>query len=140
MNRIMAIDWGEKRLGIAVTDPLNLTAQPLTVIPNTKNSALWDTLQKLTKEYQVKKIVVGIPVMTNGIEGEKANKVRNWIKEAQKKLNGIDFAEIDERFTTAHAKRILQEVNIKPRRQKNTLDSIAASLILQHYLEIHSMS
>lgn len=140
MSRTMAIDWGEKRLGIAVTDPMNVTAQPLAVIPNLGGAKTWEALRKLIDDYQIGRIVVGIPFRTDGRESEKAARVREWIAEAKTNLACADFAEVDERLTTAHAQRLLHEGGMKMKKQKDVVDKIAAALILEQYLAQNAKS
>ncbi len=134
-KRILAIDWGEKRLGIAVTDPLNVIAQPLAVLHPKKTKPVWSELRDLIKQYDVQTVVVGIPHRTDGKPGETVELVRHWIKEAQRELPKSHIVEIDERFTTKEAGRLLHERGITSKAQKGKLDPIAAALILELFLQ-----
>lgn len=134
-KRTLGLDWGEKRIGIAVTDPLNITAQPLLTISKTNFKAVLDELKKITEEYEIETVVVGIPLRTDGKKSEKAEQVRKWIEKVQAEFQHIHFVEMDERLTTVHAGRILSEAGVKAEKQKSFLDKISAALILEQFLQ-----
>lgn len=134
--RILAIDWGERRFGLALTDPMNITAQPLTVIECKPPGALWDDLGKIIEDYGVQTVVVGLPLRTDDKPGQKEAMVRAWIEKARRVFPKINFVELDERFTTKEAQRILREKQIRAKDQRKIIDKIAAALILEQYLRI----
>ena len=136
MGRIMGIDYGIKRIGIAMTDIMRILASPFETIDSSesvrKNAA---AIAEMAKSNDVSEIAVGIPVNMNGTEGEMAGTVRKFIEEL-KKIIDIPIAEIDERLTTAQAERMLiEEADISREKRKGLKDKVAAALILQTYLE-----
>jgi putative Holliday junction resolvase len=129
----MSIDYGEKRLGIAVTDPLNIFAYPLTTLDN--DARLTANILKLIAEYNVTKIIIGNPLKENGEE----SKVSPVVKEFSRKLQsatGIDIELVDERYTSHIAqRRIIESVPTKKkRRDKGLIDKNAAAILLEDYL------
>ena len=138
MGRIMGIDYGIKRIGIAMTDILQITASPFETIDSSesirKNAA---KIAEMAKNNEVSTIVVGMPVNMNGTEGEMAEIVRKFIEEL-KKVTDAQIAEIDERLTTAQAERMLiEEGDISRGKRKGLKDRLAASIILQTYMDMH---
>lgn len=134
MARILAIDYGTKRVGLAVTDPLQIIANTLTTVHSK------DVLQYL-KDYLMKEevecFVVGKPLRLDGTNSESAVEVEKFINVLRKNFPAIPIERIDERFTSAIAKRTLLEMglNKKDRANKSSLDQISATIILQGYLE-----
>ena len=133
MARILALDFGLKRTGIAVTDPLKLIASGLTTVPT---EGLLDFLKAYMQEEKVERIVVGEPKRMNnepsGVEGA----IGRFLEELHKRLPGIPVSRQDERFTSKIAARsmVAGGMKKKKRQQKATLDEISATLILQSYL------
>lgn len=117
---------------MAISDPLNVTALPLCTLSPKQT---WEELGRLVQVYGIRTLVVGIPIRTDGQEGEKARKVRAWIEEARKHLKGVEIEAVDERLTTALAQRLLHERGMKAREQKKYLDQLSAALILETYLQ-----
>lgn len=133
--RIMGIDYGDSRTGIAVSDPMGWTAQPIETI-QVKNGlkAALERIKELTAKYDVGKIIIGLPKNMNGSIGFRGEKTREFIR----KLESVVEAEIiiwDERLTTVSAHRTMQELGIKVSRKKSVVDQIAAVYILQGYLD-----
>ena len=133
-KRIIAIDFGEKRIGIALTDPLMMFAYPLTTLNN--DSKFWDNLLKLLNDYIVEKIILGYPLKENGEKSLSTLMVEKFHEELKSKIN-IPIELFDERYSSDIAKeRILQSVKSKKkRRNKGLVDMNAACVILQDYLE-----
>ena len=135
MGRIMAIDYGIKRIGIAMTDIMQITASPFDTIDSfsiKKNAA---KIVEIAKNNDVETIVVGIPINMNGTEGEMAETVRMFIEEI-KVLCAIPVAAVDERLTTAQAERMLiEEGDVSRDKRKGLKDRLAAAFILQTYLD-----
>ncbi|MDR2425824.1 MAG: Holliday junction resolvase RuvX [Endomicrobium sp.] len=137
MGRIMAIDYGLRRIGIAMTDIMHIVAAPFDTIysaGNTKKDA--EKIAEIAKENDVSEIVVGVPFNMDGTEGKMAETVRQFIEEI-KKLSAAQVFEMDERLTTVQAERMLiEEGNISREKRKGLKDKLAASFILQIYLDM----
>ena len=131
--RILAIDYGTKRCGIAVTDELKLIASPLTTV---EASELLDFLQQYCQSESVERIIVGLPKQTSGELSESETAITTFIERLQEKLPEIPVSRYDERFTSKIASHILVESGTKKkkRQDKALLDKISATLILQDYL------
>ena len=135
MGRIMSIDYGLKRIGIAMTDIMRIMASPFDTIESisVKKNAL--AIIEIAKNNDVSEIVVGMPVNMNGTEGEMAETVKKFISEINL-ISEIPVAVIDERLTTAQAERILiDEANVSRKKRTGLKDKISAAIILQTYLE-----
>ena len=133
--RIFAIDYGSKRVGIAITDPLRMFAYPLTTIENSKN--FWKELDKLIQEYQIDKIILGYPLKENGGRSSSTELVERFEQELKKKYK-TEIIRVDERYSSSIAKeRIIDSVTSKKKRKdKKLVDMNAAAVILQDYLEM----
>jgi len=137
MARVMAIDVGERRIGVAVSDSLNIIAQGLEVIERKSDSNVSDKLESLIKEYNVSKIIVGMPLNMNGSKGASA-KTAEVFASLLKRHFSIDIEMLDERLTTKQGERVLLEANLSRKKRKRSIDKIAAQLILQTYLDSHA--
>lgn len=132
--RILAIDYGTKRIGVAVSDPLGFTSQGLTTIPNHGKEKVLEALRAVCKEYEVSEIVVGLPINMNGTHGPKAKEVQEVVAEWSTALN-IPIKTWDERLTSREATRLMTEEGLSSRKQKEQSDRLAATMILQNYLQ-----
>ena len=135
--RVLGLDYGSKTVGVAVTDPLGLTAQPLETIVRKEENKLRRTLarlEELSREYEAERIIVGLPLNMDDSEGERAAKAREF-GEKLKTRTGLPLEFEDERLTTVEAEEILAEAKIPPKERKQYLDKMAASLILRSWLE-----
>jgi putative Holliday junction resolvase len=134
MNRILAIDYGRKRTGIAVSDPLQLIANGLTTVPTGELMAFLSTY---TEKEPVERILVGYPKQMNNEDSENMKRIQAFVGTLQKKLPQIPVEYVDERFTSVLAHRTMLEAGLKKsnRRNKALVDSISATIILQSYLE-----
>ncbi len=132
-ERILAIDHGSKRIGLAVTDPLNIFAYPLITLPN--DSKFLEKLKKVIEEYHIIKIILGYPLKENGDESASSLSVLKFKTELENKI-GLQIELIDERYSSSIAReRIIQTVSSKKkRRDKSLLDKNAAAVILEDYL------
>lgn len=132
--RILGIDYGEVRIGLALTDPLGIFSYPLVTIMNDRNSL--PEIKKIITEYNVEKIVLGYPLKENGTESNISRKVLQFKELLQKEFN-LSVILVDERYSSEIAKqRILESVTSKKKRQdKKLIDKNAAAIILQDYLE-----
>ena len=138
-GRILGLDYGQKRIGISLSDPLQITAQPLFVLEGLKEEKKIERIVKLIEEYEIKRIVVGYPLTLKGNKSEFTNKVDTFIKKLKDRVQ-IEVILWDERFSSVQAHRILHEMNIKPSRNKSKVDSMASVLILMNYLDYHNQS
>ena len=135
--RILGLDYGSKTVGVAVSDPLGLTAQRVETIWRKQENKLRRTLariEELAAEYGVERIVVGLPKNMNNTMGERAEKTLEF-REMLEKRTGLPIVMWDERLTTAAAERTLIEAGVRRENRKEYLDSMAAVLILQGYLD-----
>lgn len=134
MGRILAIDYGKKRTGLAVTDPLRITANPLLTI-ETKGLINW--LQTYFEKEKVDVVVIGHPTQMNGEESESMNYIRPFIGNFKKQFPTIPITMYDERFTSvlAHQAMIAGGMKKKDRQDKAIVDKIAACIILEGYLD-----
>ena len=137
MGRILAIDYGDSRVGISVSDPLQITAQGVKTLKNYGSPKLYPALAEVIGEYSPEKIVVGMPKNMNATEGERVEKTYEFIKELKKIYSG-EIELWDERLTTVSAIRILNETNTRGKTRKQVIDTVAASLILENYLRAHN--
>ncbi|OLS03906.1 Holliday junction resolvase RuvX [Tissierella creatinophila] len=134
MERILGLDVGDKYIGVAVSDLLQLTAQGVKTIKRVGKKKDFVELKDVIDEYNIKTIVLGLPKNMNGTIGPQSEKVLKFGEKIKNKFN-IDVIYIDERMTTMSAERILIEGNIRRENRKQYIDKIAASFILQSYLD-----
>jgi len=138
-TRILALDVGEKRIGIAVSDPLGITAQGLSVLIRQNLEADLARLQDVAREYQVQEIVVGLPRHMDGRPGKQTDAILDLARTLGEAL-GVPVTTWDERLTTMEAERVLIEADLSRRRRRRVVDQVAAVLILQSYLEYRRLS
>ena len=135
--RIMGLDFGSKTVGVAVSDPLGITAQGVEIVRRKSPNKLRQTLariEELIREYDVEELVLGYPKNMNGTEGERCEKTREF-KEMLEKRTGLPVALWDERLTTVAADRSMMEAGLERQERKEYVDEIAAIFILQGYLD-----
>ena len=140
--RLMGLDYGSKTVGVAVSDPLRLTAQGVETVWRKQENKLRQTMariEELISEYQVERIVLGYPKNMNNTVGERAVKSLEF-KEKLEKRTGLPVVMWDERLTTAEAERTLMETGVRRENRKQFLDQMAAVLILQGYLDRMNMN
>ena len=134
MGRIMAIDYGDSRVGISVSDLLNITAQGVTTIKNTGYFKLMPAILEQIDAFKPEKIVVGLPKNMNATLGERAERTYEFVEELKKIYQG-EIVLWDERLTTVSAIHILNETNTRGKNRKKVIDTVAASLILENYMQ-----
>ena len=135
--RIMGLDYGSKTVGVALSDPLGLTAQGIETIWREKENHLRQTLSRIAElagENGVEQIVLGLPKNLNNTLGERAKRSLEF-KEALERRTGLPVVMWDERLTTMEAEKVLMEAGIRRENRKQNLDKMAATLILQSYLD-----
>lgn len=135
--RVLGLDYGTKTVGVAVSDALGITAQPLLTITRKSPNKLRQTLAKiesLIEEYQVEKIVLGNPKNMNNTEGSRVEDTIAF-KEQLERRTGLQVILWDERLTTAESERILMSGGVRRENRKAVIDQLAASIILQSYMD-----
>ena len=132
--RILGLDYGDSRIGVAVSDPMGWTAQGLKTIRNKGNKHVIDELAKIIDQYDVEKIVLGLPKNMDGSLGERAERTILFKAVLENKLD-IMVEEGDERLTTAAADRTMIETGLKRSKKKGMVDKLSAIYILQGYLD-----
>ena len=135
--RILGLDYGSKTVGVAVSDPLGLTAQGVEIIRRKSENKMRQTLariEELIAQYQVEKIVLGLPKNMNNTLGDRAEKSLE-LKETLERRTGLVVVMWDERLTTVSANRVLMETGVRRENRKEHVDEIAAIFILQGYLD-----
>lgn len=136
--RIMGLDFGSKTVGVAVSDPLYITAQGVEIIRREQENKLRKTfarIEELVKEYEVEEIVLGFPKNMNNSIGERGEKTLEF-KEMLERRTGLNVVMWDERLTTVAADKTMMEAGIRRENRKKYVDQIAASFILQGYLDL----
>ena len=132
MTRIMGLDIGDSRIGVALSDPLGMLASPLTIINRTGEPADFEAIMALVRQHQVGRIITGLPLSLDGSLGRQAEKVKAFVAELSRRLEiPVEFR--DERLTTVSVKRMVQGVRKTGRGTR--YDAMAAALILQGYLD-----
>lgn len=134
MARLLSIDYGRKRCGLAVTDPLQLVPGGLTTVPT---SSLMDFLKDYLQREEVERIIVGEPRQSNGMPSENMARVEAFVKVLRKQVPGISVDFYDERFTSVIAHRTMIEGGLKKkdRMNKGLVDEISATIILEDYMD-----
>jgi putative Holliday junction resolvase len=131
------LDVGSKRIGIAVSDPLGITAQGLETLQRQNKRLDFEKLEKLARDYAVAEVVVGFPLRMSGAEGVQAEKMHRFADELRERLQ-IPVHLWDERLTSAEANRLLRETEMSIQRRAQVVDQMAAVLILQSWMENRS--
>ena len=133
-ERILAMDVGSRRIGLAVSDELGWIAHGLPTLERSHPRKEFGAIRRIVGEYAIGKLVVGLPRNMNGSLGPQAHLVLDFIESLRKKL-GLDVIPWDERLTTVAAERVLIETDVRRARRREKVDQIAAVLILQGYLD-----
>jgi putative holliday junction resolvase len=131
--RILAIDYGSRRMGLAVSDPLGITAQGLETLERKNKRSDFARLERVLREYQVREIVLGYPLRMSGEAGTQSQKVAEFAEELRKRFE-LPVHLWDERLTSAEANRLLREAEVSSRKRAQAVDRMAAVLILQAFL------
>ena len=133
--RILGIDYGDSRAGLAISDALGITAQGLeTVHHNGNDKILLKRLEEVINAYEIGCIVVGKPLNMNGTSSERVEVTEKFIHKLKCKFNKIEIATVDERLTTVQAHRTMIDLNIKGKDKRNLVDTISAVYILETYM------
>lgn len=133
-GRIMALDYGERRIGVALSDPLRVMATPLLTLNRKSREVDLGILADLARAHEVGRIVVGLPIGMDGARGEQVRRVESFI-EMVGRATGLPVDPWDERLTTAQAEKALLEGDVSRRRRREVIDQVAAVILLQSYLD-----
>jgi putative holliday junction resolvase len=134
ITRSLGLDIGDRRIGIALSDPLGILASPFTVLESQDEITDIKAILDITGKYSVEKIIVGLPQSMDGSIGAQAEKVKTWVDHFVKHTTiPVEFR--DERLTTVSAKRLSQDARVKKTKKKIEYDAMAAAIILQGYLD-----
>lgn len=134
MDRIIGLDVGNKTIGVAVSDPLGITSQGITTIRRKGIKNDFIELKEIIDEYSVKKAVIGLPKNMNNSLGPQGEKVLKFVEKFKTKFN-IEVVLEDERLTTVAAEKTLIQFDVRREKRKKVIDKIAATYILQSYLD-----
>jgi putative Holliday junction resolvase len=135
-RRILGLDVGSKRIGVAITDPLGITAQGLDTIQRQNKRRDREVLRAVLSKYEVAEIVVGLPLRLTGAEGTQSEKMRLFADDLKVQF-GLPVHLWDERWTSTEANRLLRETNLSIEKRGKAVDRMAAILILQSWMEAH---
>ncbi|HHV17612.1 MAG TPA: Holliday junction resolvase RuvX [Thermoanaerobacterales bacterium] len=135
--RILGLDVGEKKIGVAISDELGLIAQGIDVIKRSNDGKDMDIICEIVSKYKVRKIVIGLPKNMNGTLGPSSKAVKDYATKLQNTIE-IETDFWDERLTTVAAERTLLEADVSRKKRKEVIDKLAAVLILQSYLDFKS--
>lgn len=137
--RTLAVDYGEKRIGLAVSDELGITASPLMTLVRRSDDETVRQIAQLASKLRVTQIVVGLPRRTDAQEGEMERKVKAFAEKLRQEVS-VPVVLFDERFTTRIAEQVLLEADLSRRKRKQVRDRLAAVILLQSFLEAQRMS
>ena len=134
--RKLGIDYGDARVGLAITDALNITVQGLeTVHHNGNDKIVLKRLEEILKEYEIDTLVIGMPINMNGTKTERVEVTEKFIHKLRCKFPKIQIEKIDERLTTVAAHKTMNLLNVKNKNKKNIVDTISAVYILETYMK-----
>jgi putative Holliday junction resolvase len=134
VGRILGLDVGSRRIGVAVSDPLGITAQGLETLQRRNKRYDFECLQRVIQEYDVREIVVGLPLRMSGAEGIQSDKMQTFAEEVRKRFR-LPVHLWDERLTSAQANRLLRQTDLSIEKRGKAVDRMAAVLILQGWME-----
>ena len=132
--RILSLDVGEKRIGVAMSDPLGILASPLTQINITGTKAAIEAILELVRQHEVERIIAGLPYSIDGSLGPQAQRVGSFLRKLSECLD-IPIETWDERYTTVAAEGKMIEAGVRKDKRKKQIDAAAAAIILQEYLD-----
>lgn len=132
--RVLALDVGEKRIGVAISDLSQTLARSLQVIQRSSRQEDFAAVARLTEEYEVEKVVVGYPKSLDGMAGAQAERVERYAAGLAKALT-VPVLLWDERFSTVSAERLMRETGLRGEKKREKIDAVAAAVILQDYLD-----
>ena len=135
MSRIIGIDYGTVRTGIAITDELGITAQGLeTIVSNGSDKVILRRLEELIEEYKVDCLVLGNPLNMDGTKGKRAEETELFLHKLKSRFNNMEIILVDERLTSVEAHKTMNFLDVNNKKKKNIVDTIAAVYILEGYI------
>ena len=134
MFRLMGIDYGEVRIGIALSDPLQIISKPYEVLHNSNDEKVWEELLKIVNEKKVGKIILGLPLNLKSQDTKKTIEVREFADELKKRID-IPLIFQDERYTSVDANETLKKMGYSIKESRKVIDKVAASIILKNYMD-----
>jgi putative Holliday junction resolvase len=134
MGRLMSIDYGEKRIGIALSDALKMFANPFTTLNNVSLNDVFKELQQIVDEQKVEKIIVGLPLNLSSEDTKKTQEVRLFFFELSQKIS-LPMVLFDERYSTTDANEILKQKGYDWKKSRDQIDQVAAAVILQTFID-----
>jgi putative holliday junction resolvase len=137
VRRVLGLDVGSKRIGVAISDPLGITAQGLETLQRQNKRLDFERLTQLVRHHDVAEIVIGFPLRMSGAEGTQAEKMQRFAEELRERV-GLPVHLWDERLTSAEANRLLRETDMSIQRRREVVDQMAAVLILQSWMDATS--
>jgi putative holliday junction resolvase len=132
--RVLGLDVGTKTIGLAVSDPLGITAQGLETLRRKNKRSDFEQLEKLIRQYEIGELVVGYPLALSGTEGKQGERMRGFAEELRQRFH-LPVHLWDERLTSAQANRLLREMEVSIERRRRAVDRMAAVLILQSWMD-----
>jgi len=132
--RVLGLDHGTERIGVALSDDLGMIGQPLEFIPNHPTPGIWERLKELLQDFPYELIVIGMPRNMDGSYGPASEKVNQFIEQLKLEID-VPIKTWDERLSSAQANRVLLEANVSRKKRKGKVDKMAAAIILQSYLD-----
>ncbi len=132
--RVLGVDYGRARIGLALSDPTGLFAQGLSVLRRTTDEQAVAEIVELIRQHEVEEVVVGLPKNMNGTVGERAEQCQAFAEQLEQAA-GVPVRLFDERLTTVAAERLLISADMRRNRRKQVIDEVAATLLLQSYLD-----
>lgn len=135
MSRILGIDYGKVRTGLAITDALRITAQGLETVKSDGNDKLLlRRIAEIIEEYEVEKIIIGNPINMDGSESKRSIETKDFVHKLKSRFNKIEIISVDERLTTVEAHKTMNMLNVNKYKKKGIVDTIAAVYILENYI------
>ena len=134
MGRLLAIDYGEKRLGLAISDPNQIISKPLKTIILSDSQYIYNELEKIISDYEIQKLIICLPLGMDGKKTQQTSKVEAFKEDLQNKIS-IPVILFDERLSSVSAKKSLISQGIKTGHNKSKIDQTAAAIFLQHFLD-----
>lgn len=134
-GRVLALDLGSRRIGLAISGPLHITAQPLTTLEASGPRRAIEEIGRIVRERGVERVIVGLPLLLNGSRGVEARKAERFAAELGRALD-LPVETWDERLTSVQAERVLLAADVSRKRRKEVLDAMSAQILLQSYLDV----